>query len=71
VGDRHHCARVFVQVLFQPLHSLLISYHFQHAGTVGPALTPLFYAIAIAVSGTGSLILGRIFDPAGSVCSSH
>jgi hypothetical protein len=38
---------------------------------VGPALTPLFYAIAIAVSGTGSLILGRIFDPAGSVCSSH
>ena len=43
----------------------LIAYHFQHAGTVTPALTPVFYAIAMAVSGTGSLILGRIFDRAG------
>ncbi|MGH3418706.1 MAG: MFS transporter [Streptosporangiaceae bacterium] len=43
----------------------LISYHFQHAGTVSPALTPVLYAIAMAVSGTGSLILGRIFDRAG------
>lgn len=30
-----------------------------------PALTPVFYAIAMAVSGAGSLILGRIFDRAG------
>ncbi len=45
----------------------LIAYHFQHAGTVAPALTPVFYAIAIAmaVSGAGSLILGRVFDRAG------
>ena len=43
----------------------LIAYHFQHAGTVTPALTPVFYAIAMAVSGAGSLILGRIFDRAG------
>ncbi len=43
----------------------LISYHFQHAGTVAPTLTPVFYAIAMAVSGTGSLVLGRIFDRAG------
>jgi len=43
----------------------LISYHFQHAGTVGPALTPVFYATAMAVSGIGSLVLGRIFDRAG------
>ncbi len=43
----------------------LISYHFQHAGTVAPALTPVFYAVAMAVSGTGSLVLGRIFDRAG------
>ena len=43
----------------------LISYHFQHAGTVSPALTPVFYAVAMAVSGTGSLVLGRIFDRAG------
>jgi MFS family permease len=43
----------------------LIAYHVQHAGTVGPALTPVFYAVAMAVSGTGSLILGRVFDRAG------
>jgi MFS family permease len=43
----------------------LISYHFQHAGTVSPALTPVFYAVAMAVSGTGSLLLGRLFDRAG------
>ncbi len=43
----------------------LIAYHFQHAGTELPALTPVFYAVAMAVSGTGSLILGRVFDRAG------
>jgi len=43
----------------------LVSYHFQHAGSVPPALTPVFYAVAMAVSGSGSLILGRIFDRAG------
>jgi MFS family permease len=43
----------------------LIAYHFQRAGTVSPALTPVFYAVAMAVSGTGSLILGRVFDRAG------
>jgi hypothetical protein len=41
----------------------LISYHFQRAGEVSPALTPVFYAMA--VSGAGSLVLGRIFDRAG------
>ena len=43
----------------------LMAYQFQHAGTVSPALTPVFYAVAMAVSGTGSLVLGRIFDRAG------
>jgi MFS family permease len=43
----------------------LIAYHFQHAGTVSPTLTPIFYAVAMAVSGSGSLMLGRIFDRAG------
>jgi len=43
----------------------LISYHFQHAGTVTPALTPVFYAIAMAISGVGSLVLGKVFDRAG------
>jgi len=43
----------------------LIAYHFQRAGTVSVALTPVFYAVAMAVSGTGSLIFGRLFDRAG------
>jgi MFS family permease len=43
----------------------LIAYHFQHAEVVTPALTPVFYAAAMAVSGTGSLVLGRVFDRTG------
>lgn len=43
----------------------LIAYHFQHAGTVSAAVTPLFYATAMAVSSAGSLVLGRVFDRAG------
>jgi MFS transporter len=43
----------------------LIAYHFQRAGTVSATLTPVFYAVAMAVSGTGSLILGKAFDRAG------
>ena len=43
----------------------LISYHFAQAGTVSAPLIPVFYAAAMAVSGTGSLVLGRIFDRAG------
>jgi MFS family permease len=43
----------------------LIAFHFQDKGTVSADLTPVFYAVAMAVSGTGSLVLGRIFDRAG------
>jgi MFS family permease len=43
----------------------LIAYHFQHAGTVSATLTPVFYAVAMAVSGAGSLVVGRVFDRAG------
>ncbi len=43
----------------------LIAYHFQQAGTVSPTLIPVLYAVAMAVSGTGSLIFGRLFDRAG------
>jgi predicted MFS family arabinose efflux permease len=45
----------------------LIAYHFQHAGTVTATLTPVFYAVAMAVSGAGSLVLGRVFDRAGII----
>jgi predicted MFS family arabinose efflux permease len=43
----------------------LIAFHFQQAATVQPPLVPVFYAVAMAVSGVGSLIFGRLFDRAG------
>jgi predicted MFS family arabinose efflux permease len=43
----------------------LIAYHFGRAGTVSAPLIPVFYAVAMAVSGTGSLVFGRLFDRAG------
>jgi MFS family permease len=43
----------------------LIAYHAQHAGTVSPALIPVLYAVAMAVSGIGSLVLGRLYDRVG------
>jgi predicted MFS family arabinose efflux permease len=43
----------------------IIAYHFQQARTVPPALTPVFYAAAMAVSGTASLVFGRLFDRMG------
>jgi len=43
----------------------IIAYHFQRSGTVRADLTPLFYAAAMAVSGTGSLVFGRLFDRRG------
>jgi predicted MFS family arabinose efflux permease len=43
----------------------LIAYHFQQAGIVSATLVPVFYAVAMAVSGAGSLVFGRLFDRAG------
>ncbi len=43
----------------------LMAYHFQRAGTVHADLIPVFYAAAMAVSGTGSLVFGRLFDRHG------
>jgi MFS family permease len=43
----------------------LIAYHFQQAGTVSATLVPVFYAVAMGVSGTGSLVFGRMFDRVG------
>jgi predicted MFS family arabinose efflux permease len=45
----------------------VIAYHFQHAGTVSAPLVPVFYAVAMAVSGTGALVFGKMFDRAGIV----
>ncbi len=43
----------------------LIAYHFQRASTVSSTLIPVFYAVAMGVSGIGSLIFGRLYDRVG------
>jgi MFS family permease len=43
----------------------LIAYHFQKADAVGAIWVPVAYAIAMAISGTGSLLFGRLFDRMG------
>jgi len=43
----------------------LIAYHFARAETVPSKWIAIFYAVAMAVSGTGSLVLGRLFDHYG------
>ena len=43
----------------------LIAYHFSRAGTVPSNWITIFYAVAMGVSGTGSLALGRLFDRFG------
>jgi MFS family permease len=43
----------------------LIAYHFQRTASVSRNWVPIAYAIAMAVSGTGSLVFGRLFDRFG------
>jgi predicted MFS family arabinose efflux permease len=43
----------------------IIAYHFQRAGTVSASVIPVFYAVAMAVSGAGSLMFGRLYDRFG------
>ena len=43
----------------------LIAYHFSQARTVPQGWIPILYSIAMAVSGTGSLTFGRLFDRFG------
>lgn len=43
----------------------LIAYHFGIRGTVPGDWIAVFYAVAMAVSGTGSLVFGRLFDRHG------
>lgn len=43
----------------------LIAYHLQTLGIVSAALIPVFYAVAMGVSGLGSLVFGRVFDRVG------
>jgi MFS family permease len=43
----------------------LIAYHFEKADAVNDLWIPIMYSIAMAVSGTGSLLFGRMFDRVG------
>jgi MFS family permease len=43
----------------------LIAFHYTQASTVGAALIPIFYAVAMAVSGAGSFLFGRLYDRFG------
>lgn len=43
----------------------LIAYHFGKAGSVPGQWIAVFYAVAMGVSGTGSLLFGRLFDRFG------
>lgn len=44
-----------------------IAYHFQKMSIVSTHLIPVFYAVAMAVSGVGSLLFGRLFDRFGII----
>lgn len=43
----------------------LIAYHFEKSHIVSTGLVPVFYAVAMAVGGGGSLVFGRLFDRFG------
>ncbi len=43
----------------------LIAFHFERARIVSTDLVPVFYAVAMAVGGAGSLVFGRLFDRFG------
>jgi MFS family permease len=43
----------------------IIAYHLDLAGVASGEAVAIFYAVAMAVSGTGSLLLGRLFDRFG------
>jgi MFS family permease len=42
-----------------------IAYHFARTSTVPSTLIPVFYSVAMGVSGAGSLLFGRLFDKFG------
>ena len=43
----------------------LITYHFHKASVIPNTWIPVFYSVAMAMSGLGSLIFGHLFDRAG------
>jgi MFS family permease len=43
----------------------IMAFHFQQSGVVSRVWIPIFYSVAMGVSGLGSLLFGRLFDRAG------
>ena len=43
----------------------LIAYHFTRTASISENMIPIFYAVAMAVSGSSSLLFGRLFDRYG------
>jgi MFS family permease len=43
----------------------LMAFHFEKAAVIPKTWVPLFYSVAMAVSGVGSLVFGRLFDRVG------
>ena len=43
----------------------LMAYHFQKSHVVSSSLVPVYYSVAMAVSGLGSLVFGKMFDRSG------
>lgn len=43
----------------------IIAFHFQQAAIVRTVWIPIFYSVAMAVSGVGSLVFGKLFDRFG------
>jgi predicted MFS family arabinose efflux permease len=43
----------------------LVAFHFQKASIVPNLWIPIFYSVAMAASGLGSLVFGRLFDRGG------
>jgi MFS family permease len=43
----------------------LIAYHFEKASILSGSMTAVFYAVAMGVSGAGSLLFGKLFDRFG------
>jgi MFS family permease len=43
----------------------LLAYHFVKAGVAPKTWIPIFYSVAMAVSGAGSLVFGKLFDRFG------
>src|SRR6266567_1464745 len=43
----------------------LMAYHFEKASVIPNVWVPVFYSVAMGVSGIGSLLFGRLFDRVG------